>query len=116
VWDRGLPDVDSLVPVGDHLLAGQSTPAPRVSLLDAGGDPVWNVEGRAARLDGGNLLRFNTALSTTPENPALFGEHLGDEAEPLGALSDVRSQTCSWNTSVIACVADENFIVQRFAG
>ncbi len=116
VWDRGLPDVDSLVPVGDHLLAGQSTPTPRVSLLDAGGDPVWNVEGRAARLDGGNLLRFNTALSTTPENPALFGEHLGDEAEPLGALSDVRSQTCSWNTSVIACVADENFIVQRFAG
>jgi hypothetical protein len=77
---------------------------------------VWQVPGRAARLDGGNLLRFNQALSTTPDNPALHGVHVGDDAVPLGALRDVRSQTCSWNTSVIACVADETFVLQRFAG
>ncbi len=116
VWERALRGVVSLVPVGDHVLAAQNTSPPRVSLLDARGEQVWNLEGRAARLDGGNLLRFNKGLSTTPDDPTLFGEHLGDEAEPLGALSDVRSQTCSWNTSVIACVAGENFVLQRFAG
>jgi outer membrane protein assembly factor BamB len=116
VWRRDLPNTDRLVPVGDHVLARQSTSPARIALLDAGGEQVWNIEGEAARLDGGNLLRFNRALSTTPEDPTLYGEHLGDQAVPLGGLSNVRSRTCSWNTSVIACVSDETFLVQRFAG
>jgi len=116
LWRRDLPNADRLVPVGDHVLAGQSTSPPRVALIDGEGRQVWNVEGAAARLDGGNLLRFGRPLTATPDDPALYGQHLGDETVPLGALNDVRSQTCSWNTSVIACVADDNFVVQRFAG
>ena len=116
VWRRDLPNADRLVPVGDHVLARQSTSPARVALIGPDGKQVWNVEGEAGRLDGGNLLRFNRALSTTPDDPTLHGEHVGDDPIPLGALSDVRSATCSWNTSVIACVADENFVLQRFAG
>jgi outer membrane protein assembly factor BamB len=112
---RAVPNADSLAPVGEHVLATQSTSPSAVSLIDPDGKQVWNVPGRAARLDGGNLLRFNQGLSTTPDNPALHGEHLGDDAVPLGALNGVRSATCSWNTSVIACMADETFMVQRFA-
>jgi hypothetical protein len=114
VWHRDLPNTDSLVPVGDHVMAGQNTSPPTFSVLDARGEQVWNAEGRAARLDGGNVLRFNRALSTIPDDPTVYGVHVGDEAVPLGALSNVRSQTCSWNTSVIACVGDENFVLQRF--
>ena len=32
-----------------------------------------------------------------------------------GALTKVRSATCSWNAEVLACVGDRDFVVQRFA-
>jgi len=68
------------------------------------------------RLDGGNTLQFSKALSASADDPALAGEHLGDAAVPLGSLADVRSSTCAWDTSHLACVADQDFVVQRFAG
>jgi len=50
-----------------------------------------------------------------PDDPSLAGLHVGDSEQPLGPLSDVRSETCAWNTSTIAFVADEDFILQHFA-
>jgi hypothetical protein len=32
------------------------------------------------------------------------------------ALSAVRSASCSWDPRVLACVADKDFVLQRFAG
>jgi hypothetical protein len=33
----------------------------------------------------------------------------------LGALTKVRSATCSWDTAMLACVGDQDFVLQRFA-
>ncbi|BFU42016.1 PQQ-binding-like beta-propeller repeat protein [Krasilnikovia sp. MM14-A1004] len=115
-WARALADTNSLVPVGDSLLAAQNTSPARVSLLGPDGTIRWTRDGAAARLDGGNLLRFAKPLSTSPDDPSVAGEHLGDEAVELGPLTGVRSATCAWDTAVLACVADQDFVLRRFAG
>ncbi|MFI7576592.1 hypothetical protein [Micromonospora sp. NPDC049497] len=33
----------------------------------------------------------------------------------MGQLEGVRSETCSWNTGVIACGAAKDFVLYRFA-
>ena len=116
VWRRPLPGTDRLVPVGDHVLASQSTGPPTTALLDAKGKVAWTYNGVAARLDGGNMLLFSSSLSTSVDDPSLSGRHLGDGEKPLGPLRDVRSASCSWNTSTIACVAEKDFRLQRFTG
>jgi outer membrane protein assembly factor BamB len=113
-WHRGVAGAESLVPVGDSVLVTSSTSPASVSLLDADGEITWTKEGVAARLDGGNLLTLSEPLSTSAVNLALAGQHLGDGFHQLGPLSGVRSSTCSWNTSVIACVRDKDFTLQRF--
>jgi hypothetical protein len=115
-WYRAVAETESLVPVGDSVLAAQDASPSTVTLLDPDGAVAWTHRGVAGRLDAGNVLLFSTALSTSPHDPSLAGRHLGDEQQELGPLRGVRSQTCSWNTSVIACVADEDFLLQRFTG
>jgi molecular chaperone HscA len=112
VWKQPLAGVDSLVPVGPSLLVSNSS---QTTLLDNRGKTVWTSGGVAARLDGGNLLEFAKPLAGYSDDPALAGQHLGDQQRPLGQLNDVRSDTCSWNKSVIACVADKDFVVLKFA-
>jgi hypothetical protein len=34
----------------------------------------------------------------------------------MGLLKGVRSESCSWNTEVIACGAEKEFVLYRFAG
>jgi hypothetical protein len=115
-WRRAVSNAETLVPIGESVLVSRSTsPTVSVSLLDAGGKITWTHNGAAARLDGGNLLTFSAPLSTSPDDPALAGQHLGDDFQQLGPMADVRSSTCSWNTSVIACVRAEDFMIQRFA-
>jgi len=112
IWRHPLGGVDSLVPVGTALLVGNSS---QTTLLDGKGKTVWATGGDAARLDGGNLLEFAKPLSGYPDDPALAGQHLGDQPVQLGPLDDVRTDTCSWNTRIIACVADKDFVILRFA-
>lgn len=116
-WTRAVPNTDTLVPVGDAVLAQSSSPA-AVTLLDAKGHPAWSAAraGEAARLNGGNMLLFGKALSTYPDDVFVWGDHVGDEVVPLGALAKVRSASCSWNTEMLACVGDRDFVLQRFAG
>jgi molecular chaperone HscA len=111
-WRYPLANADSLVPVGEAILA--TTTAADTTLIGADGKKVWTHTGEAARLDGGNLLEFSKPLSRSPGDPALAGRHLGDEAVPLGSFSDIRSDTCSWNTHVLACVADKDFVLLTF--
>jgi len=115
VWRRAVADVDDIVPVGQAVLATQNTSPVQVSLLDADGRVSWTRGGVAARLDGGNTLRFSKGLSASADDPALVGEHLGDDPVQLGPLVGIRSSTCAWDTTHLACVADEDFVVQRFA-
>ncbi|GIM93518.1 Hsp70 family protein [Paractinoplanes toevensis] len=114
VWRYKLANVDTIIPVGEAVLV--TTTVPETTLIDGTGKRIWTHTGEAARLDGGNLLEFSKALSLSPSDPALAGRHLGDQAVPLGSLNAIRSDTCAWNTSMLACVADENFVLQQFAG
>jgi molecular chaperone HscA len=113
VWHHVLPGVNSLVPVGPDLLAATSS---QTTLFDKAGTKVWSNRGDAVRLNAGNLLQFAKPLSAVAaDDPSVAGQHLGDQPQPLGPLNDVRTDTCSWNTSVIACVADNDFVLLRFA-
>jgi outer membrane protein assembly factor BamB/actin-like ATPase involved in cell morphogenesis len=114
IWQFPLAGADSLVPVGEAVLA--TTSSGETTLIDAAGKKVWTHTGRAARLDAGNLLEFSKQLYETPGDPSLAGQHLGDDAVQLGPLTDIRGLTCSWNTSVLACAGDKDFVLQRFAG
>jgi hypothetical protein len=115
-WTRPLAGVDGLVPVGSSLLVDNSS---QTTLLDGKGKTVWTNGGVAARLDGGNLLEFAKPLSGSSDDPALAGQHLGDQPVQLGPLNDVRTDTCSWNKTVIACVSDKgdvkDFVILKFA-
>ncbi|MFB9358544.1 Hsp70 family protein [Actinoplanes nipponensis] len=116
VWRRAVADADDIVAVGEAVLVRRNTAPAQVSLLDGEGRVAWTRPGVVARLDAGNTLQFSKPLSTTADDPALAGEHVGDDAVPLGALAGVRSASCAWDTSHVACVADEDFLIQRFAG
>ncbi|MEU8610331.1 PQQ-binding-like beta-propeller repeat protein [Actinoplanes sp. NPDC048791] len=116
VWRRAVANAEDLVAVGEAVLVPQNTSPAQVSLVGSDGRVAWTRAGVAGRLDAGNTLQFSKALSTSADDPALAGEHVGDKAVPLGSLADVRSSTCAWDTSHLACVADADFIIQRFAG
>jgi len=115
VWSRAAPDAQTLVPVGDAVLVAQNSTPAQVTLLDGDGEVAWTRAGAAGRLDGGNLLLFSKPLSTSADDPALSGVHVGDAAVPLGSLSDVRSASCSWDQQHLACAAAEDFVVHTFA-
>ncbi|WP_433298694.1 Hsp70 family protein [Actinoplanes sp. CA-030573] len=113
LWRYRLANTETIVPVGEALLV--TTTTPDMTLLDADGGKVWTHAGEAARLNDNNLLEFSKQLNRTPGETALYGRRLGAEAVPLGSFADVRSDTCSWDTSMLACVAEKDFVLQRFA-
>jgi molecular chaperone HscA len=114
VWRRAVADAEDLVAVGEAVLVPRNTSPAQVSLVASDGRIAWTRAGAAGRLDAGNTLQFSKALSASADDPALAGEHVGDKAVPLGSLADVRSSTCAWDTSHLACVADADFVIQRF--
>jgi len=116
VWHSALAGVQSLVPVGDSVLARQDSPVAQVSLFDGAGKLAWTRSGEVARLDAGNVLLFSKDLTSGLSDPSLSGRHLGDEEKQLGPLKDVQSSTCAWDTAVIACAAEKDFQIQKFAG
>ena len=115
VWRRAVADVDRIVSVGEAVLATTNKSPVQVSLLDAEGKVSWTRGGVVGRIDAGNTLQFSKALSASADDPAVAGEHLGDRAVPLGSLDGIRSSTCSWDATHLACVAAEDFVIQRFA-
>jgi outer membrane protein assembly factor BamB len=113
VWREPAPDVETLVPVGDAVLAATDD---STTLFDVNGKPLWSkAPGAAARLDAGNVLRFSDRMSTSVRNQGLEGVHPGDKPVALGTVHDVRSGSCSWNTAVLACVTENDFLIERFA-
>ncbi|MER7590796.1 Hsp70 family protein [Micromonospora sp. NPDC127501] len=110
------PGVTGLVPMGEQVLAQRELPEPTVTVFDAAGKPVLRDRGGVAvRLDAGNLLVFAKAPSVVADNRVLAGVWADSgEVDELGELKDVRSSSCSWNTHVIACGADKDFVLYRF--
>ncbi|MEU7974038.1 Hsp70 family protein [Micromonospora sp. NPDC049089] len=110
------PGVTGLIPLGEQVLAQRELPEPTVTVFDAAGKPVLRDRGGVAvRLDAGNLLVFAKAPSVVADNRVLAGVWAeSGEVDELGELKDVRSSSCSWNTSVIACGAEKDFVLYRF--
>ncbi|MEV4822179.1 Hsp70 family protein [Micromonospora sp. NPDC049274] len=110
------PGATGLVPVGEQLLAEREYPKTTVTLFDAAGKVVLaDRPGVAARLDAGNLLVFAEATSSVADDRSVAGVWAeSGTIDELGQLVDVRSASCSWNTRVIACGADRDFVLYRF--
>ncbi|WP_433308217.1 Hsp70 family protein [Micromonospora sp. CA-269861] len=110
------PGVTGLLPLGEQVLAQRESPEPTVTVFDAAGKPVLRDRGGVAvRLDAGNLLVFAKAPSVVADNRVLAGVWAeSGEIDELGELKDVRSSSCSWNTHVIACGAEKDFVLYRF--
>ncbi|MCW3838694.1 PQQ-like beta-propeller repeat protein [Micromonospora yasonensis] len=111
------PKAETLVPLGEHLLAERDSPDSVTLFAPDGTAVLRDRDGVAARLDAGNVLLFAESPSSVEGDRSLAGMAVGD-AEPveMGELKDVRSESCSWNTEVIACGAEKEFVLYRFAG
>ncbi|MGC5329709.1 Hsp70 family protein [Micromonospora sp. DT62] len=123
------PRATRLVPLGEHLLARRTSPESAGTLFDPDGRAVLSDRGGVAvRLDAGNLLLLADPPSSAEDDRSVAGLSVGSgEVTELGQLADVRSDSCSWNTSVIACGAGRQsggagaespygFVLYRFAG
>ncbi|MEV4281357.1 PQQ-binding-like beta-propeller repeat protein [Actinoplanes xinjiangensis] len=112
-WDKAVPGVEELVAVGDDGLLAIGDDGTTL-LVD--GEDAWYRLGVAVRLDARNVLSFSGDLTSSVDDRELAGTHLGENPVSLGVLSEVRSGTCSWNTSVVACAADKDYVIHEFAG
>ncbi|MFG1950962.1 Hsp70 family protein [Micromonospora sp. NPDC048830] len=111
------PGAKELVPVGEHLLALRTYPESAATLFDPDGRAVLaDRPGMAVRLDGGNLLVFADPLSGSEADRSVAGVAVdAPKPDELGELMDVRGDSCSWNTGVILCAAQKDFVLYRFA-
>ncbi|MFR9780920.1 Hsp70 family protein [Micromonospora sp. MS34] len=112
------PQAEKLVPLGAHLLAERDSPRAAVTLFDPDGAAVLrDRDGVAVRLDAGNVLLFAEPPSSVEDDRSLAGMSVA-AAEPfeMGELKQIRSKSCSWSTQVIACGAEKELRLYRFAG
>ncbi|MGW4497792.1 Hsp70 family protein, partial [Micromonospora sp. NPDC004336] len=111
------PGATRLVPLGEHLLVRRTSPKSTSTLFGPDGRAVLpDRPGVAVRLDAGNLLVFADPPSPAEDDRSVAGVAVGSgDVTELGQLQDVRSESCSWNTSVIACGAGKDFVLHRFA-
>ncbi|MEU1604888.1 Hsp70 family protein [Micromonospora matsumotoense] len=111
------PGGTDLVPVGEHLLVRRESPKSTVSLFDPAGKAVLtDRKGTAVRVDAGNLLVFAETPSSVEDDRSIAGVSKAGDLTEMGELQGVRSESCAWNTSVIVCGAERNFVLYRFAG
>ncbi|MFU8852809.1 Hsp70 family protein [Micromonospora sp. SL1-18] len=109
------PGMDQLVPVGARVLARRTYPKPAAVLFGPDGRRVLDEDGVAVRVDAGNLLLFADPLSSSADNRSVAGVGADSgKVVPLGDLKDVRGESCSWNTEVIACGSAKEFVLYHF--
>ncbi|MEU4160371.1 PQQ-binding-like beta-propeller repeat protein [Actinoplanes sp. NPDC026670] len=111
-WEKTVPGAESLVSVGSNGLLAISDEG---TTLFVGGKQAWYRLGVTVRLDARNVLSFSDALTSSVSDRELSGTHLGEESVNLGVLQKVRSDTCSWNTSVVVCAEEKEYVVYSFA-
>ncbi|MFK3985306.1 Hsp70 family protein [Micromonospora sp. NPDC050397] len=114
VWRRPAAKVETLLPVGEHVLASGGSPE-TVTLYGPDGAKLVSREGVAVRLDGGNLLLFADNPSTVATDVSVAGVRVSS-ADPveLGELKGVRAASCSWNSSVIVCPGRAAMLFRSF--
>ena len=111
------PRAESLVPVGEHVLAGRDSPdAVTLFAPDGTAKVLRDRDGFAVRLDAGNLLIFSEAPSAYEDDRVLAGTAVDGKPVEMGQLKQIRSESCSWNTEMLVCGAEKEFRLYRFAG
>ncbi|MEW2542984.1 Hsp70 family protein [Micromonospora chalcea] len=111
------PGTESLVPVGEHVLAVQGSPdAVTLFAPDGTAKVLRDRDGFAVRLDAGNLLIFSEAPSAYEDDRVLAGTAVDGKPVEMGQLKQIRSESCSWNTEMLVCGAEKEFRLYRFAG
>lgn len=115
LWRSPVSEAETLVPVGKSVLVGRNTSPASVRLLDGDGATGWDRDGSAVRLDRGNVLLFAKPLLDNAADVSVAGQHLGDEAVQLGPMTGAVTSSCTWNATIIACAADDGFVLRRFA-
>ncbi|MFI7158645.1 Hsp70 family protein [Micromonospora chalcea] len=111
------PGAESLVPVGEHVLAVQGSPdAVTLFAPDGTAKVMRDRDGFAVRLDAGNLLIFSEAPSAYEDDRVLAGTAVDGKPVEMGQLKQIRSESCSWNTEMLVCGAEKEFRLYRFAG
>jgi hypothetical protein len=116
LWRQPAPDADLLVPVGDEVLVARTVGERGWVLRGGDGKRRAGRPGTAVRLDAGNVLSFTGSLTTSSTDISVAGVGAGSgAATELGPLVDARGQTCSWSSTVIACMADTDLVLWRFA-
>jgi hypothetical protein len=116
VWRQPAPEAEDLVPVGDRVLVRRTTTDARWVLRGADGKELAKHDGLAVRLDGGNALSFTGPFGTSSADLSVAGVGaVGGEITELGPLADARGETCSWNSRVVVCMAEKEFVLWRFA-
>ncbi|MET7808044.1 Hsp70 family protein [Micromonospora chersina] len=110
------PGMTQLVPAGERVLARRLYPEPAVTLFGPDGTKVLDDEdGVAVRVDAGNLLVFADPLGSGVDDRSVAGVGaVSGTVAQLGELKDVRGDSCSWNTQVIVCGSEEDFVLHRF--
>ncbi|WFE31701.1 Hsp70 family protein [Micromonospora sp. WMMD975] len=111
------PRTRRLVPLGDHLLAERDTPRDAVTLFTPDGTVrLSDRDGVAVRLDAGNLLLFDKEPSGYEDDRVLAGLAVDGKPYEMGKVTQIRSESCSWNTEMLVCGAEKEFRLYRFAG
>lgn len=111
------PQATVLVPLGEHVLARRTSPESAGTLFGPDGPTALkDRDGVAVRINAGNLLVFADRLSSVEDDRSVAGVPVSSgKVVELGQLKDVRSDTCSWNTAVVVCGADKDYVLYRFA-
>jgi hypothetical protein len=111
-WEKAVPQVEDLVAVGTNGLLAIGDEG---TTLLVGGKDAWYRLGVTVRLDARNVLTFSGGLTSSLSDRELAGTHLGENPVSLGVLAKVRPDTCSWNTSVVVCAAEKDYVIYSFA-
>jgi outer membrane protein assembly factor BamB len=116
LWREKAAGMERLVPVGDHVLVSGDSPDYVVSLFDPAGKVVHTQLGVGMRVNGGSVLLLSKYLTPSVGDPSVAGLDVGaKEPTQLGPLTGVRTDSCSFDTEVIACAGETAFLVRRFA-
>ncbi|ROT28088.1 Hsp70 family protein [Micromonospora sp. HM5-17] len=114
-WRRDVPKGERLRAVGQNIVVQTTSSGTTVRLFTPDGRKVLEREGVASRINGGNLLLFDDALSTYPGTMSVAGVVAkSGRLTQLGPLKEVVGTSCSWTTSVLICAGRSEFVLTRF--
>jgi molecular chaperone HscA len=120
VWQADAPNTTLMVPFGDGALVQDTHSGEETTmLLGPGGKDRMRGSGKtyvAVRLTTGSAVLLSGSQSTAPVDLFLagFGMHTG-AVSSIGKAAQVRSQGCSWTTTLLVCPGDKSFTIWRFA-